>query len=189
LNHVSLPRHIWTNILGGGLSLLLLACPQTKSDDPLLDATLKGDVGEVGRLINNGLHPDHRDKHRATVLAYAAGQGDLTTTLLLIERGADVNAQHDGVPVLIVAAAGGNPDIVRALLEKGADVNAKSNNGFTALMAAVANSGNVDMVRELLAKGADVQARTNDGRTTLSFAKGYARREVRELLKRAGAPE
>jgi uncharacterized protein len=155
----------------------------------LLDATRRGDVAEVRRLIDNGLHPDHRTTHRATALAYAAGQGDLGTTLLLIERGADVNAQHDGVPVLVVAAAGGNPELVRALLEKGADVNAKSHNGFTALMAAVANSGNVDIVRELLAKGADVRARTNDGRTALSFAKGYARREVSELLKRAGVPE
>jgi uncharacterized protein len=74
-------------------------------------------------------------------------------------------------------------------LEKGADVNAKSANGFTALMAAVANSGNVDIVRGLLAKGADVQARTTDGRTALSFAKGYARHEVRRTLKAAGATE
>jgi ankyrin repeat protein len=182
-------RPIWTSTLGAALCLLLLSCPRPKSDEPLLDATIRGDVTEVERLIYGGLHPDHRYNNRATALAYAASHGELATALALIERGADVNAKHDGVPVLVVAAAGGSPQIVRALLEKGADVNAKTTKGFTALMAAAANGGDIDIVRQLLAKGADVHARTVDGRTALSFSKGYARHEVRKLLKAAGATE
>jgi len=56
---------------------------------------------------------------------------------LLVERGADVNAQdEEGRIALIHATEGGNTEVVQILLDKGADRSVKDRNGHTALMIA-----------------------------------------------------
>ncbi|MGY8813810.1 MAG: ankyrin repeat domain-containing protein [Gammaproteobacteria bacterium] len=69
-----------------------------------------------------------------TPLLFAAMVGDVVTARLLVELGADVNAESesDGSP-LIMAAALGHEDLAVYLLGKGADPNAVDVNGMTAL--------------------------------------------------------
>ena len=87
-------------------------------------------------------------------LLYAARVGDLDSTRLLLEAGANVNAASaDGNSALVVAAFGGQEQVVSLLLEAGADPNA-ADGGFTSLHAAVL-SGNLQAVNALLSHGAD----------------------------------
>jgi ankyrin repeat protein len=44
-------------------------------------------------------------------------------------------------------------------------------------------------VKILLNKGADINIKSNDGNTALSIAKKNGRKEIAEMLERAGAKE
>ena len=114
-------------------------------------------------------------------------RGEVEVVRLLVEHGADVNAQdNDGYTALLAAAVSGavsgampgavllgpvelvKVEIVRLLVEHGADVNAQDNDGYTALLVA-AMLGDVEVVRLLVEHGADVNAQDNDGRTALTY--------------------
>ena len=81
---------------------------------------------------------------------------------LLLDKGADVNAQDGRYGTALQAAsAGGYEAVVRLLLNKGADINVQDSRYGTALQAASAR-GHEAVVRLLLNKGADINAQ--DGR-------------------------
>ena len=65
---------------------------------------------------------------------------------LLIEAGADVNANADGFSALIVACRNGFDDGVELLIKSGADVSMLGDKGLNPLMEAAAN-GHVMMCR------------------------------------------
>ncbi len=69
-----------------------------------------------------------------TPLMFAARQGDLATARLLLDRGADVNAESeaDGSP-LVIASAAGHEDLSLLLLDAGADPASADAGGVTAL--------------------------------------------------------
>ena len=69
-----------------------------------------------------------------TPLMFAARAGDMATTKLLLERGADVDAiaGADGSP-LVIATAYGHEEIALLLLEAGADPTIADSSGLTAL--------------------------------------------------------
>jgi len=69
-----------------------------------------------------------------TPLMFAARMGDLNTSKLLIERGADVNLLHEEEgSSLVIAAARGYEKLALYLLEQGAAPNTADANGMTAL--------------------------------------------------------
>jgi ankyrin repeat protein len=77
----------------------------------------------------------------------------------------------------------GYSDIFSLLLGKGVDVNVKTNDGFTALMAAV-EAGKVSMVEQLLKRGAEVNANSKNGVTALMLAvEAESPDMVKSLLK------
>lgn len=102
-------------------------------------------------------------------LMAAATKGNTTSVVDLLKKGADVNANIDGVTPLMLAALGGHTATVQALVARKADVNAKTKNGGTALMIA-ARSGHIEIVKALVSKGADVSAKGSDGYTAKDFA-------------------
>ena len=91
-------------------------------------------------------------------LYYTACGGMTETTRLLLEKGADINAQG-GVNgnALQAASYERNNAIVQILLDNGADVNAQGGRYGNALQAA-SYRGNDAIVQILLHKGADVNA-------------------------------
>jgi ankyrin repeat protein len=90
----------------------------------------------------------------STALLIAARQGDVATTRVLLDGGANINdAAAVGTSALVVAAHSNHGPLARFLLTRGADPNA-AGAGYTALQAAVLR-GNADLVTALLAKGAD----------------------------------
>ncbi|KXG52095.1 uncharacterized protein PGRI_083790 [Penicillium griseofulvum] len=126
-------------------------------------------------------------KKDGTALHAAALGGHTETIRLLLERGADVNAQggEDGT-ALYAAALRGHTETIQLLLERGADINAQGGEDGMALYAA-ASRGHTETVRLLLDQSADFNARNGEDRTALHAAALGGHTEIVLLLLLQGA--
>lgn len=109
---------------------------------------------------------------------------------VIIERGADVNAEDSCgmTPLMHAAGLNPNPEVAGALIRAGANVNAKDHDGMTPLMFAADHADEFSCVQQLIDEGADVNARSEDGRSALMFAAETASSQVAaEDLLAAGA--
>ena len=99
----------------------------------ILDAARYGDLEAIEDFIAIGKVDSTDDKGR-TALHYAVAYDQGASALLLIENGADVNAQDSGGNTSLHFAAGyGRLSAVQALLSVGADVGIKNKENQTAL--------------------------------------------------------
>ncbi len=99
-----------------------------------------------------------------------SGSGNASTLHLLLDAGANINAQdRDGKTALMVAAQNANQDAVRLLLQRSADVSLRDNAGLSALGYA-ANRGKAAIVQTLQTQGAVLDVRSADGPALLNFA-------------------
>ncbi|KAL5330791.1 hypothetical protein ACEPPN_000314 [Leptodophora sp. 'Broadleaf-Isolate-01'] len=123
----------------------------------------------------------------ASPLYYASHQGMFKLVILLLEKGADVNAQG-GVygNALYAASLEGHEAIAALLLEKGADVNAQSGHYGNAPQAASAR-GHETIVALLLKKGADVNAQGGYYGNALQAASAEGYEAIAVLLLEKGA--
>ncbi|UKZ88775.1 uncharacterized protein TrAFT101_004511 [Trichoderma asperellum] len=105
----------------------------------------------VKLLLKQGADVSQRHKYNnETALHYSTHWGNKTVVRLLLESGAEVNAQdRDGKTALHIAAKEGDEAVLRLLLEKGADASMKTKAGKTALKLA-AWRGYEAIVRHLL---------------------------------------
>jgi serine/threonine protein kinase len=100
----------------------------------LLEASEKGDVEEVKKLLKEGANLNARNIVGWTPLHLAVQNGHIEVVKLLIEKGANVNAKDNiGDTPLHDAADKGHIEVVRLLLEHGADPNIKNYEGKTAM--------------------------------------------------------
>jgi hypothetical protein len=147
-----------------------------------------GSVAVCSYLIGLGtLDLDSKDSKRRTPLYIAAEKGAIVLTRMLLEGGADVNAQggHFG-NALQAASAGGHKEVATLLLDKGADVNAQGGLYGNALQAASAR-GYKEMATLLLDKGADVNAQGGHFGNALQAASAGGYNEMATLLLDKGA--
>ncbi|KUL83288.1 hypothetical protein ZTR_09137 [Talaromyces verruculosus] len=111
-----------------------------------------------GAAMNNAGEIDRVDGSGTTSLQWACERGHSEIVQVLIELGADVNAQGgDYGNALQTTAERGHLDIAHLLLEQGADVNAQGGRYGNALQAA-AQGGYLNIIQLLLEKGADINA-------------------------------
>lgn len=116
-----------------------------------------------------------------TPLLHAVRQGHREATMLLLNRGADINqvSAGDETSPLLMATVNGQFDLALALIERGADPNRTSLAGTTPLFAVIErrwaskssyshpteyqqqDATHYDVMRALIAAGADVNARLN----------------------------
>ncbi|TKA81417.1 hypothetical protein B0A49_00656 [Cryomyces minteri] len=122
-----------------------------------------------------------------TGLHIAASFGLINTSCLLLDNGADVNAQGGNYgSALYVASSKGHETIVQLLLNKGADVNAQGRNYGSALQVA-SSEGYETIVQLLLNKGADVNARGGNYGSALLAASCKDHETIVQLLLNKGA--
>ena len=101
---------------------------------------------------------DQDDRRLNNALQGTARIGKIQGIQLLLDKGADVNAQSGKYGSALQAAAlSGSIGAVQLLLDKGADVNAQGGEYGSALQVA-AHSGRIRAIQLLLGKGADVNA-------------------------------
>jgi uncharacterized protein len=84
----------------------------------LMEAAVRGNVGVMKLLIENGADVNMADKDGWTALMGATVQGHLESVKLLLERGAAVNAKnHNGETALVMAAGMKHTEIRDVILE------------------------------------------------------------------------
>ncbi|CUS10748.1 unnamed protein product, partial [Tuber aestivum] len=156
---------------------------------PLLDVSVK--VLELGKEWLDIYDPDRPYRlstHRARVYPpaiYYSSLLNLVTAcklLLLLERGAEVNARGGRFGNALQAATyQGNQSVMQLLLERGAEVNAQGGKYGNALQAA-AYHGNESVVRLLLERGAEVNAQGGAYGNALQAAAYHGNQSVVQLL-------
>ena len=139
-----------------------------KSDE-VYAAVRANDLAGLRTLIASPADANARDEQGDVPLLYAAAVGSLETMKLLLDKGADVNAQNGfGTTALMISAV----DIakVRLLVERGANVNLASKQGRTPLFIAAMSDESAAIVTYLVGKGANLKARDAFGNTVLISA-------------------
>eukprot|EP00968_Pinguiococcus_pyrenoidosus_P012483 scaffold1096_cov171-Pinguiococcus_pyrenoidosus.AAC.4 len=161
------------------------------SRTPLHDAAERGDVGEVRRLVDEGVDKEARERrYGRTPLCSAARHGHLEVVQALLDRGADKEAaDKDGWTPLHCAAENGHVEVVQALLDRGANKEAAKDHGWTPLHIAARN-GHLEVVQALMDRGANKDSASKDGRTPLhSAAQNGHLKVVQALLDRRANKE
>jgi uncharacterized protein len=182
-----------------------------KSEFALIDASGKGDVAAVERLLAGPVNVNTGEYPMPTPLLAAVRAKSPAIVKLLLDHGADPNRKVETMETPL-EAAGGQPDIALLLLQHGANVtgdafvgavvrkydtlvdkmlaggvdpNEGSSKSTSPLLAAVDN-GDIEMTRKLLAHGADVSysAKYTNG-TAIDHARGAGRNDILQLLLHA----
>lgn len=97
-------------------------------------AIVRDDYEMASKFISDGVDLESAlFPSLSTALILAAEYGRTKLVKLLIEKGADVNAQdYAGWTALHNAAQAGNVEMMKLLLENGADIKLKTHGGVTA---------------------------------------------------------
>jgi len=115
-------------------------------------------------------------------LMIACYRGQTEAAILLVKKGANVNAKSEEGSALQAACYQNNAELTMFLIKKKANIEVKGPDGNNTLMYAVMNQ-NVDIVKLLVKKGVDLNAKNNDGQTAYSLAMTLENKEIQELVK------
>ncbi|RDW57747.1 Pfs, NACHT and ankyrin protein [Coleophoma crateriformis] len=133
------------------------------------------------------LEPTRTGREQVSTIIFAATSGKIDMVKLLIETGADVNAQggrHGNA--LQAASIHDHESIVQLLIKKGANVNAQKGHYGNALQAA-SHGGHESIVQLLIEKGADVNAQGGLYSNALQAASDSGHESIVQLLIEKGA--
>lgn len=168
-----------------------LRATQIDRNERLIQAVETGDIQQVRHVLTGGAVVNARTRAGLTALSVAVIRGYEDIALLLIEKGASLDArdksgdrdnQHPGNSPVHYAAIYGRTRVLEAMLSRGVSPNLRDRNGRTLLMLAAEN-GHRDTVRMLLDRGADPNARSALGETALELAKRRGDTELARLLQ------
>ncbi|KAG5750696.1 hypothetical protein H9Q70_006664 [Fusarium xylarioides] len=180
-----------------GLTVVDKALCYEKSSDSTVLRTTKF-------LLDRGLGVNDRNEQGAAPLHYACVGFRVGAAMLLIKKGADVNAKDflGETPfrcVLSGHVSKATVDILSLLVDNGADLNSTDYEGFTALHRIGLASDKwyyrddpyrhilADMAELLLDYGVDIEARDNEGKTVLYWFFKHGDLAAAELFINRGA--
>ncbi len=163
-----------------------------KEEDPEISihrAAWEGDPKVVEQCLINGKDVNAKDDlYGDTPLLWAAGFGNKEVVVMLITKGADVNAKaEEGWTPLHYATGGNDRGIAELLIANGADLNAKNASDQITPLHWAAWRGHKEVAGLLIAKGAVVNAKNKNGGTPLHNATWKGHMEIVELLIANGA--
>jgi ankyrin repeat protein len=170
------------------IATVLLAAT-VSANGTVADAAKAGDAAAVKALLKQGADVNAAQGDGMTALHWAATNGDVAMTQMLLSAGANVRAttRLGGITALHLASQGGQAQVAAALIAAGAEPNLATALGATPLMLA-ARSGNTETVTRLIEVGADINAKEKTyGQTALMVAAGLDRAAVVRLLLAKGA--
>jgi len=181
----------------------------------LFEAIKSEDIHKIRELIDKGADVNAKDQYKQSALwcalmnpfsrkfnldhktkeAQESFRKSKEITMLLIEKGADVNVKETEwkKTVLHNAASFGWKDIVKAAIDKGADINARIRwTGETPLHYAFFNAGSADdnarlkTVKLLIDNGADPNIKTKEGETPIKMAECYGMKACANYMRKYG---
>jgi hypothetical protein len=125
----------------------------------VLEAIKADDARTVQEALKNGTLALNNVKgaKENTPLMWCAAMGSIACLNMLIEAGAEVNANHESLTALSLAAREGHLSCVKQLVSAAADVNTPNVGGSSPLYMA-AWQGHAQIARCLLISGADCNA-------------------------------
>ena len=155
--------------------------------EQLIQASKKGDLDKIQRLLSEGIDINSRNKDGATILMRASYDGCLQVVKALLEKNADVNAHNkDGWTGLMLASAMGHADVVHALIGSQVKIDAQNKDGWSSLMIAT-YYGHFDVIKVLLETKSSVHAQNKDGETALMAGSYSGHLNCVKLLLEYGA--
>ncbi|KAJ5997031.1 hypothetical protein N7522_008691 [Penicillium canescens] len=144
------------------------------SRTPIEWAILHNHSKVVKLLIENGVHPNTKDKNGQSLLHLAAKfspRNHEAVTRILIAKGANIEAENLLVETpLRVACASGSLEVALCLIENGAEINHRDQNNNGTLLHLAALKNKVQIAKMLLEKGASIEAKDSYGCTPLHIA-------------------
>lgn len=174
------------------LAGVLLMAGASEAQTGLLEASARGDLPTVNRLITAGADLEQRDGQRQTSLLLAVAGNHVAVAKALLAAGASPNAQasNQDTPWLL-AGASGRTEIIAAMLPHKPDLTIRNRYGGNALIPACERA-HVETAQLLLTSGIDVNHVNNLGWTCLLEIVilgdgGLRHREVAKLVLDAGA--
>lgn len=165
---------------------------QPSSGHELLEAARRGDTAVLKRLLLAGALPDPLDGAKRTPLLIAIGANQLEAAALLIEAGANINAQAENMDTpWMLAGALGRTEMLRQMIPKGPNFSLRNRFGGNALIPAC-ERGHVETAKLLLTTKIDVNHVNSLGWTCLLeiviLGDGGPRHtEITKLVLAAGA--
>ncbi len=180
-------RRVMTHISAGARAelLMLIALVLAGCGQSLHDLAARGDLdGMREKLASDPGSLDSRDVLDKTPLHHAVSNKRIEAMALLVEAGADVNAQDKtGLTPLHVAAMQGRREEAAWLLDHGANIEARDAFGDTPVhTAAVYGMGGG--IQVLHQRGASLTFTNNDGDTPLDLARKYRHERVVAYLEK-----
>lgn len=149
----------------------------------LHDCAFEGNSEKIKAHLKLHKNVDEQNGAGLSALHVAIKMGDLKISQLLLDHGADINAQDfQGNTPLILAIKKKDLELVTFVVMRNADVNLANNDGITPLHQA-AFSGNEKVVDFLLKAHADPTVKNNDGATAYDFAMAKKNFAIAQLIK------
>lgn len=165
--------------------------PEQSPEDDLLDAAWDGDLEAAIKALRHA-SPRVCDDHGMTSLHLSAERDRMPVSMLLLDRGASIEARSDGGRTpLHLAARSATAPMVEMLLERGkADPNAETSKGRTPLHYAASKAVDGDeerreVLRVLRDWGADPTIKDGDGETARDVAQKREHWDAAATLRRA----
>jgi len=167
----------------------LVGYQRPPSQRALFAAAEVGDVAAVRASLAEGVDPDAWNASHSAAIHLAARSKHTEVVRALLDGGADVDLQEEGLgqTALLNALHAHDPDTARLLIARGADV-ALAGGGYAPLIVAASRSDRA-MVELLIEQGAVSRARDESHvvRALHGAARG-GRRDIVEALLAGGVP-
>jgi ankyrin repeat protein len=178
----------------------ILGIKSESGETPLYVAIYEGHLDIIKYLVDNGADIDDTYNGESALYVTCKHGSHREISIEIIEYLLDVVESDEdeddedkyinkkgkkGYFTLYIACDKGDHDIVNLLLERGADINQATDDGTTALMAAVQenkDNSHLEIIETLLQAGANTGAEDNEDNTALHYAEENDDAEVIELI-------